>query len=119
MNASNNNDLKRADLVFFDPITKKEKLVEAHLCAHMFIKNTNLSDLRIYESVGLIYLYMPSALSYQPLKTCDLEIIVYTILCETVGRELIHAQYIRDIVAIFKMDNRISFFGHPSYNPDE
>ena len=110
-------NLKKNDVVFLDLATSKERLIDPHKCAGVLLKKSGLNGLRIYSRVGLIYLYLPTVNYYEPMTSSELKMIVYRILCKAVGREFIHPGYVNDVVATFKLEETISFFGRPEQDP--
>ena len=110
--------LKKDDLVFVDSVTQQERLITPQSCVGLLVNITGLNGLRIYEVVGLMYLYDSVVMGYKPLVTCELKIIVYAVLCKAAGTELVTAQYVEEVIALLRMTPGVSFFGIPSQDPD-
>ena len=61
--------LNRSDIVYFDPIENKDKILEAFNVATLMLQKTCLKGLRCYTGVNLCHLFNKKLNCYQQITT--------------------------------------------------
>ena len=112
--------LKREDLVCKSrDKSKEEEMVPPQIASHVLIEKTSFQHLRIFCELDAIYLYHESKGFYCSITTSGLELLTRQLLVDATNRSMVSLNYVRNVVALLKMESAISRIGEPVFDTKE